>query len=389
MRGEVTCMNHLLHLIVLLILIHCGSDSITDDFGQPSLVAIDSTNDRLFILEEEGILSILTASNRRAIGNQPFVNSSREKTIHSLLPTAPMEIEVIAIGSTSRLFISGTRTADDRRVLNQILVLDFDGTSLSQPYSPIAIQDADPTTDDTDNVLGGMEIDPARSRLYATDSSLGALYTLSINDGSAAAAAIILTGNPNELSLDGNRLYITNSTATAADQLITVVNVDDFSATTIDLDIRTDGIAAFSNSSGTVLMIKQRGVQRVHVHTVNTTTFAGSTPIPVGDSSAENGLLSSSSGLSAAVGDLLLTRNASSTLFGYLSQSDGIIKQITFAQDLSSFTVSSLETITKVAEKMAVLNDSNGDGSIVYIASAASGGILFTDVGSSSISVSF
>lgn len=376
---------------ILLILPTCGTNVQEGIYDEPTLIAVDSDNNRLFVLEKNGKLFILDAATRNGIGSQPAVDEDHETAIHDLLPYSPTDMAVLDIGGTSRLFISGTQEDDNgNSVFNRLLVLDFDGTTLSAAsFSPVIISDGDDETTDTDNLIGGLQVDRNNAQLYVTDSSLGALYILNGNDGSEASASIAVTGTPNKMSLDGGRLYVANSTDTEDDEVITVVNTDDWTATEIDLDVATDDIAVLSNDNGTAILAKQQGQQRVFVRTVDTATYAASTAISVGDSSAEDGQMTSGNGISGAVGRILLTKNSSGTIYGYVPQADGNIALVTISPDLSSFTVTSLSTATDVLNGIDVLLDSNNNGQTVYIAASGSGDLVYTEVGSSSVSARF
>lgn len=377
--------------IILLLFSACGKNGPNESFTSPTLVAVDSTNDRLFVLENNGILSILTASTREAIDPQPFVNGKRETAIHDLLPISPMHFKVMTVGATSRLFITGSMAdTAGNTVFNQILVLDFDGTTLATAsFSPITLSDGDDTTDETDDVPGGLEKDTAGSRLFVTDATAGRLFILSATDGTEAAASIAIAGTPNVSSLTGNHLFIANSTDTEDVQLITVVNTDDFTTTTIDLDATTVGIAAAENGNGTVLLAQKADGTGVLIRSVDTTTYTAATEMAVSDSSAENGQLTSTHGISSLAGDVVLTNTSSGTILGYVPQADGNITRVDFAENLSSFTATTLSTATRFLTGSDLLTDSSGNGVTLYMAARGTGDLVYTDVGSSTASARF
>ncbi|MBI2339664.1 MAG: hypothetical protein HYU99_04770 [Deltaproteobacteria bacterium] len=362
----------------------CGSSGEESIFTDPLLTAIDSTNDRLFVAEAGGVLFAFTASTIDEIGDQPIVEDDDDDAIHNLLPVSPTQMAAIDVDGVSRLFITGVQADDDDdNVTNRILVLDFDGATFAEAsFSPIIVGDGDDTTDDSANLLGGLAVDETNGRLYVTDATTGRLSIFSTADGTETAPAIAVDGTPNRMSLDGNRLYIANTIDTADDQVITVVNTDDLTTTEIDLDIPTNDISVESNDSGTVLLAKHSTVQQVLVRTVDTTTYAASTAIPVGDDSAVDGEINSGNGISAAVGGVVLTKDSAGTLYGYVPQADGIVELLTIASNLSSFTATALETLAEILEAPVVMTDSSENGVIVYIPASGSGDLVFTDVAS-------
>ncbi|MDO8520347.1 MAG: hypothetical protein Q7T11_09355 [Deltaproteobacteria bacterium] len=376
-------------ILLSLFIVACGDNAPDEKFDRPTLVAVDSTNDRLFVLEKEGVLSILTASDREEIGDQPFVDKDHEETIHDLLPSSPIHLDVVASGSTSRLFITGSeQDSDGNAVFNQILALDFDGTTLSAAsFSPIAFSDGDDATTESDNMPGGLLADSDNDRLYVTDATGGRLYIFSTETGAEAAASLAIAGNPNRMGLADGRLYVANATDTDADQVVTVVNTTDFSTTTIDLDAATDGIAAASNASGTVILARQANGRGVLIRTVDTTTFASVSAVPVSDSSAESGQLTSGAGISSLAGDVLLAES-DGVLFGYAPQTDGKITRIDFAADLSSFTAETLSTATKILAG-GDLYSSGGDDITLFMAARGTGDLVFTDIGSEEVGATF
>ncbi len=384
-------MKKFILLLPLFLLSACGSDGSVNPFRQPQVIAVDSTNDRLFIMEKERRLFIATASTRDGIGDQPVVNKSRNEDIYDLLPLTPTHMVVINSGSTSRLFITGSQEDDDgNAVTNRILVLDYDGSSLTvSSLSPLIVSDNDGATDDTADSLGDLMVDTTNARLYVTNTTKGFLASFNTDDGTTANANITIAGSPNTMSLDSNRLYIANSTSTDSDQVITVMNTDDFSTTTIDVDIPTDGIAALSNSNGTVLLAKQSNAQVVLVRTVDTGTFADSTAIAAGDNSVNDGQIDSTVGITSVVGEVFLAKDADGIVYGYAPQADGNVEILTIESDLSSFVSTTHDTTPTLLQDMAVLLNDDGTGNTVFVVAVGTGDVLFNEVGSTQIRAVF
>lgn len=379
-------------LLIILALFHfsCTSSSISV-FSTPILVTVDSTNDRIFVLAQSGILYILDASSREGIGDQPVVDDETEEDIYALLPITPTNMVVADVSGTSRIFITGVQDdSNGNRVTNQILVLDFDGSTLAaSSISSITLSDGDDVTDETVNVIGGLLVDSNNDRLYVTDSTDGLLYVYNTSDGSEVAASLNIGGIPNKMSLDGTKLYVANSTideALLTDQTITVVSTTDFATTEIDLDIPIDSLSILSNDSGVVLLAHNASSQEVFIHQIDTSTFATTTAIAVGDDSASDGEINPDNILTSAVSGVLLTKTSDGTLYGYVPQDDGEIILLTISSNLSSFTAEALSSSAEILGSMDVLVDGSGIGSHVFIVSSGSGLVVHAEVGSDDLS---
>ncbi|HBF12305.1 MAG TPA: hypothetical protein DDW49_02785 [Deltaproteobacteria bacterium] len=381
-------------LIIFSILfssLSCSSSQVSNRYNQPVLVAVDSTNNRLFILEKEGRLFALSASSRSTLVNSPLVNKHRNETIYDLLPSVPTHVAVVTVGGTSRLFISGLLANDDGDLVsNRILVLDFDGTTITEAsFSPIIVGAGET------NVLGGLEADNTNLRVYVTDTTGEDLYFFNAEDGTEDNTSIAILGAPNEMSLNGNRLYVANSSTDAAEQLITVVNVVSFATSTIDLDVPTDDISVITNSNldednNKVMLVKQSNLQRVLVHKV-AATFDSSTAIPVPESNntADDGEINSTNSISSAIGSVLVTKTSDGTLYGYVPQSDGYVSLLTIQADLTTFVADELFTSAEAFQNIDVYTDGSGNGDTIYTPASATGDLGYSKVGNDSISIQF
>src|SRR4051794_1570830 len=120
-------------ILITLSFANCSSGSHSGIFSDPSDLAVDSTNDRLFISQARGELFALAASDLAHIGTQPAVSEDNNSTIHDLLPYITTNLGVYSNGSSSRIFIMGALEDESgNSVLNRIRVLDFDGTTYSE-----------------------------------------------------------------------------------------------------------------------------------------------------------------------------------------------------------------------------------------------------------------
>ncbi|OVE81636.1 hypothetical protein BVY03_03280 [bacterium K02(2017)] len=369
-------------------IVSCGSGTSPGQFISPSHVVVDSTNDRVFVTESPQQLVALVASTLEDIGDQPIVNEANDATTFALLPRVVSNFALFQTGAISRLFIMGAFVdANGNRVLNRIRVLDFDGTTFTQPsFSPIDLSDGDNSTLDTDNSYADMLVDQANSRLYITDATTGLLYVLNPADGTTLNAPIAIAGTPQQMSLDNGRLYICNSTSTVANQLVTVVNSSDFTTTTIDVGAPCRLIAAKSNTNGTVLLVKRSDSQTILILSVNTTTFASATPINTATAGFLNGSLSAGTGITSSIGGISLSRSTSGIVYGYLSELDGNIQYLTFGTNIDTYTIETLSTSATDITNSDVLTDTSGNASMAFIV-GETGTLINIDVGTTSVTV--
>lgn len=374
--------------LLILTLCHCsGGDS--NIYANTTQVAIDSTNNRLFVAESDNSLFTLTASTKTALGgDQPIVSSVSNESIYDLLPSVITQMTAMAIGSTTRLFISGTFTDDaDALVFNRILVLDFDGTTFTEvSFSPIILSDGDDATDETDDSFSDMIADPTNTVIYVTNTSTGLLLTLNATDGSENHAPLAIAGNPQGLAIDNDYLYVCNTSSDVSEQLVTVVKLTDFTTTTIDLDIPCQQVAAASNDLGTVLMARNSSTQQVLIRLVDTTTYASSTAIATTTTDFTNGELLSGFGISSNVNDIVLAEDSTGLLQAYLPQQDGNIEFVTFTSDLSSFSSQTLSAVAQNISNGAILENEDGTGATIFFP-AESGYLIWVDVGSTTVGI--
>lgn len=379
-------------LLVLCILgSSCGSDDSNGSVKEPVAVAVDSVNNRIFILENEGVLTIAAASTLELVGEEPFVNQDRVLAVHDLLPAAPSALTAISLGTTTRLFVAGGQ--DDGaggQAFNLILVLDFDGTTIAAAdISPLTVSDGDATSNDADNVVGGLAVDQDASKLYVTDSTAGTLHVYNGSTG-AEEGTVAIAGVPNRMSLADGRLYVANSSATAALQVITVVKTSDLTTTTIDLDAPTYDVAVEAATTGTALLATDLLGGKVFIRAVTTATYADSTAIPVSSNTtnAATGALTSSLGLSGSVGPLLMAKALDGTLKGYVPQASGQITIVNFADGLTEFETSVATTLSRVFSGAALLKDGTS-GITTFFTAGATGELISLDVGSTEALTSF
>lgn len=365
----------------------CGGGSTSTTFTYANELAIDSTNNRLFVSEPDGVLFVMTASTKSHISEDvPYVDDDTRTTIQALLPSTVTHFSAYPTSTTSRLFIYGALpNTSNALVTNRIRVLDFDGTDFTEAsFSPIILSDGDATTDDTDNSISDMLIDSSNNRLFVADASAGMIYIIDTTDGTEERAGIAISGTIEKMAFADNRLYVCNSTATAADQVVTVINTTDFSTTTIDLNIPCSEIAVASNGSTVLLLAKHANDQQVLIYSVNTTTYASASAITSADSDFTNGSLTSGSGISSSIEDMIIGIDSDNNYYAYLSETDGNIEFITVDSSLSEYSIETISTAALNITKGDIYTDDLGDAVTGYFVST-SGALLSIDMGTNSV----
>lgn len=364
----------------------CSSSDGYGTFLSANLVSVDSVNDRVFILQNQGTLFALTASTQQAIGTQPLVDEEDED-LFDLIPSSVSSMVATNNSSSSSLFLHGTIPDESGALVsNQIRVLNFDGSAFSEAsFSPITLTNGDATADESDNSFSDMVIDSDNNVLYITDSTAGLLYGINVTDGTQTMTPVTIAGTPQGLSYDNGHLYVCNTSSTEAEQVVTVFDVTDFTTpTTIDLDTPCRDLQAISNSNGTVLLVKSSNTQGLFIHAVDTTTFASSTAISSATGTIPSGKLIAGSGITSTIRTISAALDASNQIFAYLGEQDGNIQFISFSVDLSFFTHETLSTSVTSFSDQAALTNSSGIASLLFMA-AESGAMAAITPGTTEI----
>lgn len=379
--------NIFLAAVVFMGMSCSGSDS-TGNLSAPSALAIDSTNDRLFIAQAGGELLVFSASDYSEIGDEtPLVSEDNQEEINAIMPPVTISMAVYANGTASRLFLVGGIPNDSEEIVfNQITVLDFDGATFTEAsFSPITISDGDDATDDSNDAISSLALDQEGATLFVSNSSSGKIHVINMNDGSESRAALDVAGVPMGIALADGRLFVCNASDTADENVITVFNTTDFSSTTIDIDSACDLLAVTASQGAVLLMVNHYLEQLVSFYSVSE-TFDSVTAIPTSDTdSFEDGGLVAAKGLSSVVGGLSVTVASDGTIHGYVGVQDGYLVDVSFASGLASFDAELLATSgTNLGMQQIYLDTVTGFGNILYVI-AEEGSLLLLEVGSTDV----
>lgn len=355
-------------------------------------LAVDPINNILFVAQPDGVLYTLSASDRESLpatSDQPFVSEDSNEEVSAFLPPVVTQMAAFANGTSTLLYVMGAY--DDgvgNIVFNRIRVFSFDGSAIAlASISPVILDDGDAAADETDNSFADMLVDQDNDLVFVTDATAGQLHVLNAATGVAARAPLTIVGRPQGMALDDNdnRLYVCNSSAVDAEQVITVVNLADFSTTTIDTDAPCYAIAVATGSSGTAMLIRRSDTPVVQIRKVDTTTYAASTAIDTTTTDFLSGTLSSGLGISSTINDMVLTRTADGALAGYLSEQDGNLEFITITSDASSYALETVSTAAlNITEGDALVSSGVGD-QVFFV--AESGNLVIIDVATEEVDI--
>ncbi|HLD45601.1 MAG TPA: hypothetical protein VJC18_09205, partial [bacterium] len=122
------------------------------------------------------------------------------------------------------------------------------------------------------------------------------------------------------------------------------------------------------------------------IHSVDTTTYALSTPLVAETDDYVDGFLTNGHGISSSINGLVLVRDGSDQLHAYLSELDGNVQHVTVSDDLTAYEAETLSTSAANLTDSAALSSGDGEDSLAFIVSE-SGALLVVDVETSDIEV--
>ena len=344
----------------------CGGGT-SSDFDNPTALAIDSINDRVFVFESNQNIHVRTASTNKKLPDQPVLNSDddADADLLDLVPQLTTQAVAYADGDETRLFLLGAHSSSSGTVLNQMTVLDFDGEDLSEAaFSPVTLTDGDEATDETQAVFVKMILDQDAGLIYILNSTTAEIFTIDATTGEAVGTPIAVAAEPVDMALLGTQLFVCHADADLADS-VTVVNTDDDSLQTVTLGSPCQKIAVAQNDNGTVLAVRSASAQTVFLNHFNSDDLS-LTPIATDEEGFTDGQLLSGAGITSSVSALVLTANADATISGYFAELDGNVEFVTIAADLSEFSHEKFSTTAiNYSDGAALLND-DGESSHVY-----------------------
>jgi hypothetical protein len=335
----------------------------------PSIVAIDSANNRVFVVSnQDNGLALIDPVSLTLVGEEALLNADGP----FLLPNFPSNAAVASLGRVSRLFIIGVNNASP---MNQITVLDYNGIILvPAPFSPIAV------SGQAGDTLVGIAVDPANGLVFVSNSTTAQVHAYDISNGAEVVGSpVALGGMPGRLQYDSGlgRIVVSNLTTTQ----VSYLDPANLAAAPVAIEtgILTRDAASVTNASGTVLFVSGNQQNTARVFRVDLTTPANTTqifevlpPAPTGPPPAGNLLTGT---LNQVRADILTDGRVG----GYFTQSSGDLLALDLSSNLNTLTPA-LVTIGAVSgEGIDLLQNGGGQATAVYFASPSVGTVTIVD----------
>lgn len=351
----------------------CTTKSDVDLLLFPAIVAIDSTNQRVFVIDNQlNGLNLVDALNNSVfeVGPDQGLLTSEDP---QLLPSFPNDgVAIDMPGGVSRIFVIGGNTGP----LNQIAVLDYDssnGLNLA-PISPIAVPGSSTDT------LAGIALNPLQGLVYVTNATTGQVYAFDVQTGlEDPDSPVPLSGIPGQLSFDPvtGLLAVSN----AGNDQVSFINTLDLTGPiqTLDVGVLTRDVALASNGFGTVLFLDGSQDNSAQVYVLNLADLASSPmifevspPLPT-DPFPDPNLLS------GTLNQVVAGNLSNGQMAGYFTQSSGDLLALNLNQDLTVLTPAIVTVGAVTGEGIDLFLDGSGQAVTVFYASPGVGTLTVVD----------
>jgi len=350
----------------------CTKQNELDILLFPAIVAVDSDQDRVFVVDNQlNGLNLIDALNNQILeveDEQGLLTSEDPQ----LLPSFPNNAAVITLpGGVSRLFVIGGNAGP----LNQVQVLDYDTVNSIRlaPISPIAVAGSS-----TDTLLG-IAVNADLGQVYVTDATTAQFHIFDADTGlEDPASPIALSGIPGRISWDPvTGLIAVSNAGNNSVSLIDSLNLAG-PVETFDVGLLTRDVSLSSNAAGTALFLTAAQENTAQVYQLNLVDLANSTQLftitalpPIG-----------------GVSPVFLTGNLNQVksgnlpdgrMAGFFTQSSGDLLVLDLTQNLST-VVPSIVTVGAVSgEGIDVQLNASGQVTTVYYASPGVGTLTIVD----------
>lgn len=343
-----------------------GDDGI---LGFPSIVAIDSQNNRVFVVSsQDNELNLIDPASLTVVGDEPLLDDESP----DLLPTFPSNAAVLPLGGTSRLFVIGLNTSSPG---NLVTILDYDGLDIFTPgFSPITVA-GQPT-----DTLVGVAVDPVDGLVFVSNATTGAVHAYDVDNGTEVAnSPVVLTGMPGRLQYDpGSGLIVVSNLTTTQ---ISYLDPTDLTLppVVIEVGIPTRDAASVTNASGTVLFVAGNQQNIARVFSVDFVTPADSEQIFEALPPAPTGPPPGSNFLTGTLNQVRAGILVDGRVAGYYTQSTGDLLALDLSSDLNTLTPALVAVGAASAEGIDLLLNGGGQTSAVYFASPGVGTLTIVD----------
>jgi len=337
----------------------------------PSIVAIDSANNRVFVIDNQrGGIYLVNPQTNKVQDNGPLLASPPPE----VLPVFPSNGVVNDMGNgLSRIFVVGLNDAGPQ---NQVVVLDFDdaGGIRGASYNPIQVNAAG-----TD-VLVGLAVDPGAGLLFVTDSTANQLHAYNISDGSEVAnSPISITDSPGRMSFDATSGLLAVSSLQS--NSVSFIDPTNLAAAPITLDVGmfTRDVAVLSNPSGTILFLSANQQSIAKVFKLDLTNLPASTMIfQIGPPPA-SGPIPNPNFLTGNLNQVKAGNLTNGQMGGFYTQSTGDLLELDLSSDLNTLNPAITIIGSVSGEGIDTLLNGSGQATEVYFASPGVGVMTIVD----------
>lgn len=352
----------------------CNGNNGKDFLSFPAIVAIDSTLNRVFVIDNQANgLNLIDPNNDEVITFGKDDESLLNDTDPQLLPQFPTNGAVASLpGGISRLFVVGGGGATPG---NQVIVLDFDDVGLirTAAFSPI------PVTGNSTDLLVGTTVAQSQGLVFVSDATMAQVHAFNVNTGAEVAnSPISVPGLPGRMNFDPDSGLL--AVSNAANTLVSLIDVTDLAsgAQTIDVGVATRDVALATNASGTVLFLSGSQVNTARVFVLDLSNLANSTQIFSLDPNAPNQSAPDPNFVPGSINFAKAANLSDGRMAGFFTQSTGDLLELDLSADLATLTPA-ITTVGAISgEGLDYLQDSNGNATKVYFASPGVG--TLTDV---------
>lgn len=361
-------------LLVFLLGAGCTGKDENDLLLFPAIVAIDSAQNRAFIVDNEfNGLNVIDTNLDEVItfeGNDdPLLDGEDEQ----ILPLFPSNAAVATMpGGVSRLFVVGGGVAP----MNQVTVIDFNDVGSLQPtaFSPISV------TGTVEDFLPGVTVDNDQGLLFVSNSASGMVHVYQVESGvEAVGSPISVGGIPGRMNLDpvSGLLVVSNAGATT----VSFIDVDDLTAPvqTLDVGINTRDAAVASNGGGSALFVNGSQQNLARVFRLNVANLPASVQIFELAPNAPNAPIPDPNFVPGALNYMKAAPLSDGRIAGFITLSTGDLVELDLSPDLTTLTPAITLVGALSGEGLDFQANSAGQATRVYYASPGVGTVTTVD----------
>lgn len=339
----------------------------------PAIVAIDSLNNRVFVIDNQlNGLNLVDPSNNSVLEvdkDRGLLTSENPQ----LLPSFPNSGAVVPMaGGVSRIFVIGGNSGP----LNQITVLDYVGGDKIQsaPISPIAVPGSSTDT------LSGIAVDLVQGQVYVSNATTGLVYIFDINTGlENADSPVPISGIPGRLSYDPVTALL--AVSNGGNDTVSFIDTLDLAGPIITLDVglSTRDVGLVSNAAGTVLFLSGSQQNTAQVYQLNLADLSTSTMLFQITAPLPTVPLPNPNFLTGTLNQVKAGNLSNGQMAGFFTQSSGDLLVLELTQDLNTLTPTLVSVGAVSGEGIDVLLNSSGQATTVYYASPGVGALTVVD----------